>query len=144
MYRDFFRAFTELFSARRSRGEISALLLVMALLPVSELVVTHMFSHLILRGAKQYDEDPHGVLVSGAVFFLAFAMSRALHHVVRLNRVRVFRRGFELSGEQRPPSKEAWSWAAAFELSTAMVSLIQIVAFCSLFTYLDVVFGLLN
>lgn len=144
MYRDFFRAFTELFSARRSRGEIAALLLVMALLPVSELVVTHMFSRLILQGAERYDADPNGVIRSGAIFFLAFAMSRALHHVVRLNRVRVFRRGFELSGEQRPPSKEAWSWAAAFELSTAMVSLIQIVAFCSLFTYLDVLFGLLN
>lgn len=144
MYRDFFRAFTELFSARRSRGEISALLLVMALLPVSELVVTHMFSHLILRGAQKYDEDPNGVLVSGAVFFLAFGLSRALHHVVRLNRVRVFRRGFERSGEERPASKEAWSWAAAFELSTAMVSLIQIVAFCSLFTYLDPAFGAAN
>ncbi|MCX6395597.1 MAG: hypothetical protein NTV23_03855 [Propionibacteriales bacterium] len=147
MYRDFFRAFTDLFSARRSRGEIAALLLVMALLPVSELVVTHMFSRLILAGAKQYDEDPRGVLVSGAIFFAAFALSRALHHVVRLNRVRVFRRGFERSGEERPASPastEAWSWAAAFELSTALVSLIQIVAFCSLFTYLDPAFGLAN
>lgn len=144
MYRDFYRAFRDLFRAPRSRGEISALLLVMALLPVSELAVTHLFSQLILRGAEQYQQDPSGVVVSGAFFFAAFAASRALHHVVRLNRVRVFRRGFERSDQERPASQEAWSWAAAFELSTALVSLIQIVAFCALFAYLDVTFGLAN
>lgn len=144
MFRDFFRAFSDLFTERRNRIEVSGLLVTMALLPVSELVVTRMFSHLIISGPERYDRDPDGVILSGAVFFLAFALSRAIHHVVRLNRVRVFRRGFESSGQQRPASKEAWSWAAAFELSTAMVSLIQLVAFCGLFIWLDVLFGLAN
>ena len=144
MFGDFFTAFAQLFTQRRSRLEVSGLLLTMAMLPVSELVVTRMFSHLILHGRARFDRDPHGVVVSAAVFFVAFALSRALHHLIRLNRVRVFRRGFDSSGEQRAASKEAWSWAAAFELSTALVSLIQIGAFCILFGFLDLGSGVAN
>ncbi|MET3961487.1 hypothetical protein ABIE44_001421 [Marmoricola sp. OAE513] len=144
MFRDFSRAFAELFTARSSRWEISGLLLLLAMLPVSELVVTRMFSHLILSGPAQYREDPDRVVLHGSIFFVAYGLSRALHHLVRLNRVRVFRRGFDASGTQRTASKEAWSWAAAFELSTALVSLIQVAAFCTLFAFLDLGFGLAN
>jgi hypothetical protein len=144
VFGDFFRALSELFTDRRSRLEVSGLLLTMALLPVSELVVTRMFSQLILHGPERFDRDPNGVVVDGSIFFLAFALSRAIHHVVRLNRVRVFRRGFDSSGRQHPASREAWSWAAAFELSTAMVSLIQIAAFCLLFMWFDLGFGAAN
>lgn len=149
MFRDFFSAFADLFTARRSRLEVSGLLLTLAMLPVSELLVMRMFSHLILDGPERYRSDPDGVAVSAAVFFGAFALSRAIHHVVRLNRVRVFRRGFETSavsraGVRKDAQKEAWTWAAAFELSTAMVSLIQVAAFCGLFLWLDPWFGLTN
>lgn len=144
MLGDFARAFTQLFSHARSRVEVSALLLTMAMLPVSELVVTRMFSHLIIAGPERYAADREGVIRSAAVFFVAFALARALHHVVRLNRVRVFRRGFDSSGETRAASQEAWSWAAAFELSTALVALIQLAAFCVLFAFVDLGSGLAN
>jgi hypothetical protein len=117
----------------------------MALLPVSELVVTRMFSHLILHDPTgKFEREPHAVIRSGIIFFLAFGLSRALHHIVRLNRVRVFRRAFEASTEQKPASKEAWSWAGAFELSTAMVGLIQVAAFSGLFFWVNGFFGLAN
>ena len=144
MFRDFWRAFADLFTHRGSRAEVSGLLALLAVLPISELVVTRMFAHLILDGEQRYAEDPNGVVQSAVVFFVAFAVSRALHHVVRLNRVRVFRRGFEKSGEERPAAKEAWSWAAAFELSAALVALIQVFAFCAVFVWIDLRFGLLN
>ncbi|MCZ4500692.1 MAG: hypothetical protein JWQ74_3247 [Marmoricola sp.] len=144
MFGDFARAFAQLFGHRRSRLEVSGLLLTMAMLPVSELVVTRMFSHLIIRGPDRYEVDPEGVIRSAIIFFIAFALARALHHVVRLNRVRVFRRGFDSSGEKRAASQEAWSWAAAFELSTALVALIQLVAFCILFSFVDLGSGLAN
>jgi hypothetical protein len=144
MFGDFFRAFAQLFSHGRSRLEISGLLFTMAMLPVSELVVTRMFSHLIINGPHRYQTDPDGVVRSAVIFFVAFALARALHHVVRLSRVRVFRRGFDNSGEKRAASQEAWSWAAAFELSTALVALIQLAAFCILFSFVDLGSGLAN
>ncbi|WP_183407734.1 hypothetical protein [Nocardioides marmoriginsengisoli] len=144
MFGDFLRAFGQLFSHGRSRWEISGLLLTLAMLPVSELVVTRMFSHLIINGPHRYEVDPEGVIRSALVFFVAFALARALHHVVRLSRVRVFRRGFDNSGEKRAASQEAWSWAAAFELSTALVALIQLAAFCILFAVVDLGSGLAN
>ncbi|MFL6021699.1 MAG: hypothetical protein ACJ72O_00015 [Marmoricola sp.] len=146
MFSDFRKAFGELFSTTRGRSEVSGMLLLMALLPVSELVVTRMFSHLILRDHPQemYAREPHAFLRSAGIFFLAFALSRGLHHLVRLNRVRIFRRAFDASAEQRPASKEAWSWAGAFELSTAMVGLIQVAAFCGLFFWVSPIFGIAN
>lgn len=145
MFQDFRKAFGELFSTGRGRAEVSGLLVLMALLPVSELVVTRMFSHLILHDPTgKFEREPHAVIRSGIIFFIAFGLSRALHHIVRLNRVRVFRRAFEASEEQRPASKEAWSWAGAFELSTAMVGLIQVAAFSGLFFWVSWQFGVPN
>ncbi|ROR90545.1 hypothetical protein [Nocardioides aurantiacus] len=144
MFRDLLGAFTGLFTERRSRLEVSALLLTMAMLPVSELLVTRMFSQLVLHGAERLEAERTALVLAGAGFFAAFALSRAIHHVVRLNRVRVFRRGFESSQAERPRHQEAWRWASAFELSTASVALIQVVAFCLLFVWLDPLFGVLN
>ncbi|KQT94495.1 hypothetical protein ASG49_06405 [Marmoricola sp. Leaf446] len=144
MFRDLLGAFTGLFTERRSRLEVAALLLTMAMLPVTELLVTRMFSQLVLHGAERLETGRTALLLAGAGFFAAFALSRALHHVVRLNRVRVFRRGFESSQTARPRHQEAWSWASAFELSTASVALIQVVAFCLLFVWLDPLFGVVN
>jgi hypothetical protein len=145
LFKDFRKAFGELFSTGRGRTEVSGLLLLMALLPVSELVVTRMFSHLILRDPTgKFEREPHAVIRSGLIFFVAFALSRALHHIVRLNRVRIFRRAFEASAVERPASKEAWSWAGAFELSTAMVGLIQVAAFSGLFFWVSWQFGVPN
>jgi len=144
MFVDFARAFAELFTRTRGRVEVSGLLLTMAMLPVSELVVTRMFSHLILGGRARYQTDPTGVARDAMVFFVAFAMARGLHHIIRLNRVRVFRRGFDASQHHRAPAQEAWGWAAAFELSTALVALIQVAAFCALFTVVELGSGLAN
>ena len=144
MLTDFARAFAQLFTTPRSRFAVSGLLLTMAMLPVSELVVTRMFSHLILHGPARYQVDPTGVVRDAVTFFVAFALARALHHLIRLNRVRVFRRGFDSSDHRRAASQEAWGWAAAFELSTALVSLIQITAFCVLFAVVELGSGLTN
>lgn len=144
MFTDFAKAFAQLFTTPRSRFAVSGLLLTMAMLPVSELVVTRMFSHLILHGPARYQVDPTGVVRDAVTFFVAYALARALHHLIRLNRVRVFRRGFDSSDHQRAASQEAWGWAAAFELSTALVSLIQITAFCILFAVVELGSGVTN
>lgn len=144
MFADFWRSFTELFSARRSRWEIAGLLTLLAVIPISELLVMRMFATLILESEQEFSEDARALVTGVVIFFAAFAVSRALHHITRANRISVFRRGFERGGEDRPAAKEAWSWAAAFELSAVMVALIQTAAFSAVFFWIDPLFGVMN
>ncbi|MGB7981596.1 MAG: hypothetical protein WCF36_12480 [Candidatus Nanopelagicales bacterium] len=141
---DLLRSFRVLFTSKRSRWEVAAVISTMAAIPVAEMLVLRTFSHLIVSGPSQFAEDPSAVLRSGAVFFLGFAATRAVHHLVRFVRVRVFHRRFDESSRKRTPSQEAWEWALAFELSGVLVGLVQIVAFAGLFFYLDVVTGAAN
>lgn len=144
MFVDLVGAFRGLFTERRSRIAVLALLLTMAAIPVAELGVIRTFSKLIIDGPGEYRTDRHAVVVSATVFFAGFALTRGLHHLVRFWRVRVFRRGFESSGLQRTHGTASWEWAQSFELSTVTVGLVQVVTFSALFLLINPVVGLVN
>lgn len=144
MFPDLVRAFAVLFTARRSRAAVVALLITMAAVPVAELLVIRTFSHLIVNGPNEYERDRSAVFVSTALFFAGFAATRGLHHLVRFWRVRVFRKGFAGSGLQRTHGQASWEWALAFELSTVCVGLTQVLTFGGLFLWINPVVGVVN
>lgn len=137
-------AFGRLFTTRRSQLVVGLLVVVTATLPVAEMLVLKLFSSLIIDGPKTFTEDTHGAILKIGIFFLAFGLTRAAHHLIRLVRVRVFRDGFEVSGRTRSPSQESWEWALAFELSGVLISLVQAVMFAALFLFIDWPTGVLN
>jgi hypothetical protein len=144
MVRHLAGTFTRLFVDRRSRLAVALLILVIATVPAAEMLAAHLFSGLIIEGPRVYRDDPSAVLLPALGFFGAFVLTRGAHHLVKVRRVQVFRRGFETSGRQRTRSQESWEWALAFELSSVLASLVQVVTFLVLFLVLDLVTGFVN
>lgn len=144
MFTHLLGAFRSLFTSRDGRAEVAGLILVMAAVPVVEMLVIRMFSDLIIHGPQLLETQRGEVLRDSLVFFLAFALARVVHHGVRIHRVRVFARRFAQADAGRSPSQESWSWALAFELSNVLASVVQIAAFGLLFLYLDLVTGVVN
>jgi hypothetical protein len=137
-------AFSRLFTTRRSQLVVGLLVVVTATLPVAEMLVLKLFSSLIINGPETFTQDTNDAILKIGIFFLAFGVTRAAHHLIRLVRVRVFRDGFDVSGRTRSPSQESWEWALAFELSGVLVSLVQAVMFAALFLFIDWPTGVLN
>jgi hypothetical protein len=137
-------AFRQLFTTPRSRVAVGLLILVTAAVPVAEMLVLNLFSELIVYGPEIFTQNPTAAIREIAVFFLAFGITRAIYHLARLARVRVYRNSFAASGPARNPSQQSWDWALAFELSGVLVSLVQVVTFSALFVFFDRPIGIVN
>jgi hypothetical protein len=137
-------AFRKLFTTRRNRVAVGLLILVTAAVPVAEMLVLNLFSALIVDGPETFAQNPAAAIRQVGVFFLAFGITRAVYHLARLERVRVYRDSFAASERVRNPSQQSWDWALAFELSGVLVSLVQVVAFSALFVVIDRPTGILN
>lgn len=136
--------FQRLFPTPGAKAEAAGLALVMASVPVMEMLVIRMFTHLITTGAETAQRDTGAILKSGALFFVLFAFARVVHHVVKVVRISVFRRRFEKSLADRNRAQESWDWAMALELSNQMVGVVQILALAILIAVLDLVTGAVN
>lgn len=144
MARDLLRTFARLFSTAKSRIAVGALILVLAALPVAEILALRYFSVLVIEGPARYDSEPHAVAFAVVAFLLAFAVIRSVQHVMRYGRVRLFRRAFGESPSESNPSQESWEWALAFELSNVLASVVQSTALIAMFLILDPPTGIVN
>ncbi|GGK67383.1 hypothetical protein [Ornithinimicrobium pekingense] len=136
-------ALRRLFPSRWARLEVVGLVLVMAAVPIVEMLVIRLFSDLVIHGPQQL-RDGADVTTAVALFLAALAVARLMHHLVRIARVGVFRRRFEQLEATRTASRQSWDWALALELSGVLVSIVQVVAFCVLFLVLDPLVALAN
>lgn len=143
MLRHLLAALRSLFPSRWARVEVLGLVLVMAAVPIVEMLVIRIFSDLAIHGRERL-QDGDGLLVPVVVFFLALAAARGMHHLVRIGRVSIFRRRFEELEAVRSASRQSWDWALALELSGVLVSIVQAVAFSVLFLVLDRPVALVN
>lgn len=137
-------ALGRLFPSRWAQLEVVALVLVMAGVPIVELVVIRLFSDLAIHGPERLREGGDGLTTTVVVFLAALVLARGLHHVVRIVRVNLFRRRFEQLEATRTASRQSWDWALALELSGVLVSIVQAVAFSVLFAALDLTVALVN
>jgi hypothetical protein len=144
MLRHLLKAYGTLFGTHRARVAVGGLIAITAAVPVFEILVLRLFSDLIIDGPDRFADDVGAAIPQVALFLAAFAATRAAHHLVRLARVRVYRSGIEAPGRSSSPSQESWEWAQAFELSSVVVSLVQIAMFSGLFLVIDLQTGLVN
>ncbi len=144
MFRQLLATFRSLFTTVGAKIAVIAMILLIALVPVAELLVIRMFSHLITRGQKIYAEDPSRVYQQAAIFFLLFAVTRGIHHWSRFARVIAVRYAFRVSAGNSQASRAAWEWALAFELSIVTVALVQATILTVLFIFLDGFVGIVN
>ncbi|MFH8252159.1 hypothetical protein ACH3VR_17470 [Microbacterium sp. B2969] len=141
MFGDVFAAFTHQFPHWRSRSQLIALMVLMALVPVGELLVFQIFSSLLVEGTGELAGQTAVVVGLLALFFAGFAVTRGLHHVTKFWRVRLFRGAFADLQERTGVGAASWQWAQAFGVSTVIADLVQIVAVLALLVFLDLVVG---
>ena len=141
MFRHILAVSGRLFTDPRSRAKVALLILLFAVIPVTEMLAVRLFSGIITDGPGQFVENPRRVVWQIVVFFIALGATRSAHHGIKLARVRVIRSGFAASGSATPPNKESWQWALAFEMSNALSAVVQILMFAVLFFVFDPVTG---
>ena len=134
-------AFRDLFPRGKHSIYLLGLVLIAAIIPVTELLITKLFTDLIIHSSKYSAAQ---ITVQVILFFSLFALTRAAHFGHKVYRVRVFDKAFKGYDKERSKQKESWEWALAFELSTVLGALTQLLIFASFFTYLNPLFGGIN
>lgn len=125
----------------RHRWALVAVVLVGALIPVTELMVTKIFTDLV-TGSKL--TDVAHVAPQLGLFVALFLATRVAHAAQRVYRVRLFENAFAAGGAGPTPQAESWRWAAGLELLTILTGMTQIALLAGFFTYLAWGFGLVN
>ena len=134
-------ALTELFSTTKFRVILLGLVLIAAMISVSELAVAKLFTKIILDEGS-ISQAMFAVLVT--FFFLFFGVTRGGHFLQRVYRVKFFDKAFKASDNVRTGAKENWRWSLAFELTNLLSTLTQLGVIVSFFTYLNWRFGVIN
>lgn len=134
-------AFRDLFPRGKHSIYLLGLVLIAAIIPVTELFITKLFTDLIIHASKY---TTNHIIFQVALFFGLFALTRAAHFGHKVYRVRVFDKAFKGYDKERSKQKESWEWALAFELSTVLGALTQLLIFASFFAYLNPLFGGVN
>ena len=141
IFRQLKGAFLELFPNTKYRLILTVLVLIAAFISVSELAVTKLFTNIILHEGELTKSK---MLIMVTAFFLFFGVTRAGHFFQRIYRVNVFDKAFKNSPDAIAPMKENWRWSLAFELTTILGIITQLIVMVIFFTYLNWVFGLIN
>lgn len=134
-------AFRDLFPRGKHSIYLLGLVLIAAIIPVTELLITKLFTDLIIHSSKYTTGH---IVIQVILFFSLFALTRAAHFGHKVYRVRVFDKAFKGYDKERSKQKESWEWALAFELSTVLGALTQLLIFASFFTVLNPLFGFVN
>jgi hypothetical protein len=143
VFRELFAEFGKLFSNRSSRTQVTGLILVLALVPLLEMLAIRLFSGIITQ-PELFTEDSGRLALQIAGFFAALAATRGAHHAVRIIRPRVFQRAFAQMPRQRTRQQESWEFAQAFEISGVLAGLVQAGSFVAVITVFDVPTGLVS
>lgn len=134
-------AFRDLFPRGKHSIYLLGLVLIAAIIPVTELMITKLFTDLIIH-ANSFTTSH--IIWQIVLFFSLFAVTRAAHYGQRVYRVRVFDKAFKGYDKERSKQKESWEWALAFELSTVLSAMTQLIIFAAFFAFLNPLFGGIN
>lgn len=141
MFKDLFTAFLRQFPQWRYRTLVIGLMLVMAAVPVGELLIFRQFAELLVEGVGERDHDPWRLVNMMLLFFLGFTAIRALNHLTKFWRVNLFRRSFAGFQDEAGVGAASWQWSQAFSVSNGIADLVQVSAVLALLLWLDLGVG---
>ena len=139
--RELLYAVKTLFTTTRDRFILLGLVLIAAMISVSELAVAKLFTS-IIDFEKSMSKTNLIVLIIG--FFLFFGITKAGHFLQRVYKVRFFEKAFKESSAEVPAAKENWRWSLAFELTNILSTFTQLGVVILFFAYLSWQFAVIN
>lgn len=134
------RAYRDLVPRGRHRWQLLSLILVGAAIPLTELLVTKIFTDAITSDSTTTLTELAPQLALFAVLFLA---TRVAHFAQRTYRVTFFEAAFK-AGDRQIPNLESWRWALGLELVTILTAVTQMIVMAACFVFLAPVFGAIN
>ncbi len=108
----------ELFPVRRDRRVVWGLVALAAIVSVTELGATQLFSVLVL---PQSERGRTATILLVALFFAVFAGLRVVNYAREMYKLNVFERALAASVGGGAQARDSWRWALAMEL-TALLS----------------------
>ncbi|MBR7742081.1 hypothetical protein KC207_02075 [Phycicoccus sp. BSK3Z-2] len=136
MLRAVLAEFGELFSDRPSRLRVSGLVLVLASVPLLEMLAIRLFSGMV-TDPRLLTESRTALVLQAGGFFAALAGTRGAHHAARILRPRVFEAAFSRLRATRSRHQESWAYAQAFEVSGVLAGLVQAASFVAVIAVFD-------
>lgn len=135
------QAYQDLVPRGRHRWQLLCLILVGAAIPLTELLVTKIFTDAITGDGTESLADLAPQLALFAGLFLA---TRVAHYAQRTYRVTFFEHAFTTRESTQPANVESWQWALGLELVTILTAVTQMVVMAACFVLLAPGFGLVN
>jgi hypothetical protein len=140
--------FTQLFAAtkllvptKRHRWQLMLLVLIAALIPVTELLVAKLFTDLVIAGNSKPIAE---IVLQLLLFAVLFVSTRIANYLQKTYRVKFFDKAFGADTREKSSTKESWEWAMGLELVNALSFITQMFVIASMLIVLSPNFGLLN
>jgi len=125
---------------RRFRLQFAFLVLLAALIPVTELLVIKLFTDLVIDGGNmELSMLAFSILGVSALF----VTTRVVNYIQKTYRVKFFDKSFEADDRERSSTKEAWEWAMALELVNVLSFITQILVIAGFFFVLNWEFAII-
>jgi hypothetical protein len=140
--------FTQLFAAtkllvptKRHRWQLMLLVLIAAMIPVTELLVAKLFTDLVIAGNSKPIAE---IILQLLLFAVLFVSTRIANYMQKTYRVKFFDKAFGADTREKSSTKESWEWAMGLELVNALSFITQMFVIASMLIVLSPNFGLLN
>jgi hypothetical protein len=140
--------FTQLFAAtkllvptKRHRWQLMLLVLIAAMIPVTELLVAKLFTDLVIAGNSRPITE---IILQLLLFAVLFVSTRIANYLQKTYRVKFFDKAFGADTREKSSTKESWEWAMGLELVNALSFITQMFVIASMLIVLSPNFGLLN
>jgi len=134
-------AFGKLFPKGKHRNRAIWLALIATLVPLSQLFVIRIFTHIIMHGKKMEISE---ATFHFTVFFGLFGLSHLATYWQKTYRVKVFNEALKSREGWRSKNTESWDWALAFETNNLLHTFAQVLVLAVFFATVDWKIGLIN
>jgi hypothetical protein len=130
-----------LFPTRKFRAFLFGLVLISAVISVSELFVAKFFTKIISR---EHHLTKHQMIVYTVILLFCFVLTRVGHFLQKISRVTLFDGSFKSANLKSTPMQESWQWSLAFEVSNILGVCTQLLVVSLFFIALNPFFSALN
>jgi hypothetical protein len=139
--RQVLKTFAFLFPKGKHRNRALALALIATIVPLTQLFIIRIFSHMITAGKDQALEH---IIFNFTVFFGLFALTHIATYWQKTYRVKVFNDALTSKEGWKSKVTESWEWALAFETNNLLHTFAQIVVLAAYFSSVNWQLGIIN
>jgi hypothetical protein len=135
------QTFALLFPKGKHRNQAILLASIATIVPLTQLFVIRIFSHMITSGASEPVEN---AVLNFVAFFGLFGLTHIATYWQKTYRVKVFNGAISSNTDRRSKMTESWEWALAFETNNLLHTFAQMLVLAAYFIFVSWQVGVVN